>query len=120
MTFKDSTPFHQRKRLANSLLSKFSNEDERIPMIVEPYTRRDPKILKSKYIVPKSASMGNVLKELRKGLSLTPKDTVFFFIDQKLGTTTVPNNSEAGILYDRYKDDDGFLYVVYTVENCFG
>jgi microtubule-associated protein 1 light chain len=61
--------------------------------------------------------MGEFLAHVRKRVALTPEKALFFFLDNN----TMPVLSR--IMSDIYKDNkdqDGFLYVTYGTEVCFG
>jgi hypothetical protein len=53
---------------------------------------------------------------VRKRLSIKPEIALFLFING-----TIPPSAEfIQTIYERYKDEDGFLYVTYSFENTFG
>uniref|UniRef100_A0AAY4DST6 Autophagy-related protein n=2 Tax=Denticeps clupeoides TaxID=299321 RepID=A0AAY4DST6_9TELE len=53
---------------------------------------------------------------IRKRIQLPSEKAIFLFVDK-----TVPQSSiTMGQLYEKEKDDDGFLYVAYSGENTFG
>ena len=42
------------------------------------------------------------------------------FVYNKEGKTALITSMNFGDLYDKYKDDDGFLYMMYTNEKVWG
>uniref|UniRef100_A0AAV2LU92 Autophagy-related protein n=1 Tax=Knipowitschia caucasica TaxID=637954 RepID=A0AAV2LU92_KNICA len=53
---------------------------------------------------------------IRKRIQLPSEKAIFLFVDK-----TVPQSSiTMGQLYEKGKDEDGFLYVAYSGENTFG
>ena len=89
-----------------------------IPVIVE--RARDstlPEVEKEKYLVPADVTVGRFLNEIRKQIQLDPEQALFIFVNK---TTCPPVGSLMSNVYDRYADDDGFLYITYSEETIFG
>ena len=91
---------------------------DRVPVIVEKFTgdKYLPFFLKNKYIVPENTTVGQLLYMVRNKLPISANMALFFFIENMLP----PTNLRIGELYNRHKDDDGFLYAVVTSEATFG
>ena len=75
-----------------------------------------PEVDKNKYLVPKDLTIGQFMYVVRKRINLEPNEALFFMINQNIVNTTLTINE----VYERYKDPDGFLYIKYCGENCFG
>jgi len=73
-------------------------------------------ITKHKYLVPKEMTMGNFIYVLRKNITLKPSQALFVFVDNLI----VSNSEMLGEIYNRHKNEDGFLYVIYSSESTFG
>jgi hypothetical protein len=71
---------------------------------------------KCKYLVPKDIHIREFLCLIRKRIKIDSKKAIFIFINNKL----VPMSSSLIELYNSEKDEDGFLYIKYTLENTFG
>jgi len=70
---------------------------------------------KQKYLVPSDISVAQFMW-IRKRTQLPSEKAIFLFVDK-----TVPQSSlTMGQLYEKEKDEDGFLYVAYSGENTFG
>ena len=113
--FKDKYPFKQRKIDCSQILSKYP---DRIPVICEkhPYSRSAPDIDKHKYLVGFDLTVGQFMSVIRKRMYLKPELALYIFING-----SIPSNSTIlQNLFLDYKDDDGFLYINYDVENTFG
>jgi GABA(A) receptor-associated protein len=72
---------------------------------------------RQKYLVPNYLSIGQFMYVIRKRIKLSQEKALFFY--------TRKNNLLAGTInmidiYNKHKDPDGFLYIRYTGENCFG
>lgn len=53
---------------------------------------------------------------IRFRLKLSTTEALFIFIQGAL----VPSSAEMGSLFEEYKDEDGWLYVIYAMEDVFG
>lgn len=71
---------------------------------------------KNKFLIPNIITADKLIYIVRKRCVLTKEEALFLYVKNKLlnGQITV------GELYNKYKSDDGFLYITYTAENCFG
>ena len=73
-------------------------------------------LLKKKYLVPNELTAGQFMYVIRRRIKLEPSKALFIFING-----TIPCSSTLMIeLYEKYKDQDGFLYITYNGENVFG
>ena len=96
------------------LIKKYPNK---IPTIVQKHhkSRGLPILKKSKFLIQKELTIGQLLHVIRKNISLDPSIAIYLFIDKKI----YPSNKTIGeIFHSRQKDD--FLYVYYIGENTFG
>ena len=115
ISFKERLSLKERKRQAEVVLKK---HPDRIPIIVEreKKTKNIPVIDRCKYLVPKDFSVAQLLYVVRKRIKLSPEQGLFFFIGNQLVMTSALLSE----MYEKYKDQDGFLYVNYAGENVFG
>jgi GABA(A) receptor-associated protein len=108
--------FETRIKYSVALLKKYP---DRIPVII----RRNPndKILRDidreKYLIPKNLRVSEIHNIIRKKITLDSKQALFIFAGSGV---LVPMNKVIEEIYNEYKNDDGFLYIVYTAENTFG
>jgi GABA(A) receptor-associated protein len=87
-------------------------------VIVEKAAKSDvPDIDKKKYLVPSDITVGKFVYEIRKHMKLSPEKAIFLFVGNGVLPPTAALMSQ---IYDRFKDEDGFLYIVYSGENSFG
>jgi GABA(A) receptor-associated protein len=104
----------KRKEVADRIKSKYP---DRIPVIVEKAPKSDaPDIDKKKYLVPADITVGKFVFEIRKHMKLSPEKAIFLFVNN----TLPPTADLIANIYERYKDEDGFLYITYSGENTFG
>ena len=67
--------------------------------------------------MPKTFSIGEVLAVLRQRLVLTREEGLVLFANEKY---MIKPNAKLEEVYEKYKDQDGFLYLVYAEENIYG
>ena len=114
LPFKKKNSFEKRKKEASSVLEKYP---DRIPIIVQKHNTCElPDIDKSKYLVPKDMNMSQFSFIIRKRIKLDPSQAIFITIGHSLAAS----NKTLTELYNDNKDEDGFLYMLYTNENTFG
>jgi GABA(A) receptor-associated protein len=116
MSFKNTNSFNDRKNETSTVLLKYP---DKIPVICEKsvYASKDcPDIDKKKYLVPFDLTIGQFVYVIRKRLKLLPDKSIFIFINGFIPATS----SLLYNIYNNNKDDDGFLYITYTLENTFG
>lgn len=113
--FKLTHTFEQRHAEAMNILEKYP---QRVPVIVEMSKVCKSKISldKKKYLIPLDLTMGQFVYIIRKRMNLSPDRALYLLINNILP----PNVSSIADIYHLHKDDDGFLYVVYTDESTFG
>ena len=114
--FKRQHSFSDRQRESKRVLNSYP---DRIPVICE---RSDlasadcPYIDKKKYLVPQDLTFGQFIYIIRNRLKVPPEKGLFLFINGAIPSSSYPMS----IVYDFYKDIDGYLYILYTFENTFG
>ena len=133
MSLSSNTPTNASFKQAHSLqdrLDQFHKVTEahpnKIPVIVERApqsgTRRRspttslPEIDKNKYLVPGDLTVAQFLCLIRKRIKLANDQALFIYVNGTLPATSAMFSS----IYADHKDEDGFLYVVYTGESSFG
>ncbi|KAH3743229.1 autophagy protein 8 [Pelomyxa schiedti] len=109
-----SEPIEKRREVADRIRAKYG---DRIPVIVEKAPKSNaPDLEKKKYLVPADLNVGKFVYEIRKHMKLKPESSIFLFVNN----TLPPTASTMSLIYERYHDDDGFLYMTYSGENTFG
>ena len=71
---------------------------------------------KHKYLVPTDLTCGQFIYIIRKRLNLPPEKAIFLVVNGSIP----PISSSILELYDKNKNEDGFLYFSYMSENVFG
>ena len=71
---------------------------------------------KKKYLVPSNITMAEFIYVIRSKINVSKETALFFHINNK----SMCSNCLMSELNDKYKNQDGFLYIKYSSENCFG
>ena len=71
---------------------------------------------KHKYLVPIDITIGQLAYIIRKRIKLSPASAMFLMINNAMMPTTQTIEETER----KYMNEDGFLYIYYTTENCFG
>lgn len=91
---------------------------DRVPVIVEKGAKAELVCTKRKFLVPQEITIGAFMHEIRKHLvgAEGEEKAIFLFVGEQIP----PAASLMSELYERYQDEDGFIYLTYTTENTFG
>ena len=114
--FKKDTPdMLKRKGECEKIRKQFP---DKIPIICE----KDPKskiqeIDKTKYLVPMDLTVAQFSLMIRKRVEIAKEGAFFLLVGGKHSITGDTLISE---IYERYKDEDGFLYIAYASELTWG
>lgn len=112
--FKKLSTFEKRKNESNRIINK---HPERVPVVVcKNYGDNLPTIDKQKFLVPKDMSIGQFMYVIRKRIKLEADQALFVLVNNSLQTSTKIMEE----IYQDCKDEDGFLYIIYSSENTFG
>eukprot|EP00434_Breviolum_minutum_P016744 symbB.v1.2.014767.t1/scaffold1084.1/size139254/6 len=122
---KETVPFEKRAAEAQRILSKYP---DRVPVICEKAQRSNlPEIEKKKFLVPGSMLCGEFkyivhkhIQQAANGTGLAADQVIYLFTSSGRSTATVKTGEMMSEIYDRYKSDDGFLYIAYSAENTLG
>ena len=111
--FKEGSTLEQRVKQSRNLLQKYN---DRIPVIIHPGNKITPSADKYKYLVPNSLTVGEFSSIIRKRIKLGSEKAMFIFT----GGVLPPTGSSLYSIYQEHRDEDGFLYLIYSLENTFG
>lgn len=124
LPFRQASCLHKRTSLCKKITEKYP---DRVPVIVERSSKtRDDSILdipKRKFLVPADLSTTEFIREIRKQIKLRPDQAIWLFIDCPSFRSKVILSGglmTMAQIHSKYKDQDGFLYIVYSGENYFG
>jgi len=118
MNFKDSYTLEQRTTESKKIMNKHPFMFPVILSVSNDSLFRSidlPNPDKFKYLVP-NISMSQFIFVVRRKLRLKEHVAIYFMIKN-----VVPLGSELiSTIYEKYKDEDGFLYITVTPESFFG
>lgn len=104
----------QKQNESTKIILKYP---DRVPVIVNKCNKSTlNKLKKNKFLVEKDMTFTNFIFTIRKNIELDKSHALFTLVNN----TLVNGNQTMGEIYNDHKNEDGFLYVVYTSENTFG
>ena len=110
----DNYSFEERLLYSQRLNTRYPDY---VPVIIKKSDNdKTPTESYHKYLMPKKTKFSELIFIIRKKLDLNPKEAIFIFAKD----TLIPMNNTVGEVYDFYKSDDNFLYIIYRTENTFG
>jgi GABA(A) receptor-associated protein len=112
--FKAKISFKDRKEESLRIISKYENK---IPIICQKHYKSIlPNSEKYKYLVEQDFTLGHFIYVIRRRIKLPPEQAIYMFIKGHI----ISSNETIRSIYNKYVDEDGFLYMYYTNENTFG
>ncbi len=128
---KYSTKFHEshdyktRLKLSAAVLNK---HPDRIPIIAEAFVdnyryglNKKIHLNRNKYLCPQEYTYFKFIYEIRKHISnLDASEAIFLFIVTPNKLHLPDPNATMASLYNTYKQNDGFLYYLVCLEQCYG
>lgn len=115
MSFKETVTLERRKFECDKIISYWP---DKIPIIAEKAkASKLVEISKNKLLCPAGYTVNQFQAVLRSKLSLSPRDTLFLFINspEQLRQDDIMRS-----VYEKYKDPDGFLYINYGEVEVLG
>ncbi len=76
-----------------------------------------PDIDKKKFLAPADITVAKFVSEIRKHIKLGRQESLFVFVE---GNVMPQPNATMSQVYAQHRDEDGFLYIVFSSENAFG
>jgi GABA(A) receptor-associated protein len=120
-SYKD-VPFEKRVELSQRIRSKYPRY---VPVIVDRRDKNSPAISKHKFLIPHDVSVSKLMVTIRNHIDIKPEMAIFLTVVSltkglKSNGIMPTGSAYIGDIYDKHKDADGFLYIVYSLENVFG
>ena len=108
--------FTARRKECVHLKSKYP---DRAPFVIKRHlnSKNIADLEQSRFMLLKDQPMGMVIKLVRERLSLSPKESLYFFV--KDGVVLSASMTVAEV-YQLYTDEDGFAYLTYATQETFG
>jgi GABA(A) receptor-associated protein len=113
--FKNEHTFEERKGEADKI---FRFWPDKIPMVLEKWSGSRLEVApKAKLLCPKTYSYTQFLSCLRAKLKLTQFTALFVFVN---GSKLISGDELVASIYQKEKDEDGFLYLMYCEHETLG
>eukprot|EP01017_Pseudomicrothorax_dubius_P034677 TRINITY_DN477_c0_g1_i4.p1 TRINITY_DN477_c0_g1~~TRINITY_DN477_c0_g1_i4.p1 ORF type:complete len:123 (+),score=33.17 TRINITY_DN477_c0_g1_i4:41-409(+) len=107
--YKATKSLAERKKRAEDA---FLQSPGRIPVIIEKHVKsKIESDVESKFAVKKEYDVAKLINQLTVRFSLPKDKTLFLFAN---GKTVLTSNMKLEEVYQKYKDEDGFLYLMYS------
>ena len=114
MSYKSAYTLEQRQAQFKKLNDRFP---DKILIIVEQAKNSQiEQLLKNKFILSVETTVGEVLELIRSIIQLRKDQAIFLYTKGVLPSASKTLSQ----IYPKYKDEDGFLYIVYAGETAFG
>ena len=110
-------PLKARQEECVKIRKKYPNK---VPVIVSKASgdKYLPECKKIKYLFPNTLTIGQVLYVIRKHVKVPSEVGLYIFVGDN---RSLPSAAELVLsTHNRYKSEDGFLYIVYSGESTFG
>lgn len=118
MGFKDESTFEKRFQLSEKIRQ---NYPDRIPVIVESYKKENLQLSNGRFLINDTDTVHKLIYEVRKKIeNLRKEEALFFFCCNNDKEFLAPATNTIGQIYEKHKDNDGFLYFFITKEQVYG
>jgi GABA(A) receptor-associated protein len=114
--FDTKVSLEERKKEVEKQLKEHPGK---VPIVIQKSARSKltlPDKFKFKFLVPPDQTFGEYIYEIRKRLKLTEEQSLFMFVNNSIPSSS----STMGDVYEKCKDEDGFLKFIFCEENTFG
>jgi len=111
--FKKTVTLEKRKEQSRLIMEKYPN---RLPIICD-VSKQLPNLDKHKYLIPEDLNSESFMYIIRKRIKLKPEHAMYFFVNNE---KLLQGNTFMSEMYNKYKDEDGFLYIYVCAESTFG
>lgn len=110
--YKEKYTLEERILQSQRIMEKYPN---RLPIICD-VSQQLPDLDKHKYLIPDDLKSETFMFIIRKRMKLKPEIALYFFVDKKVLYSSCLMTE----IYEKYKDEDGFLYIHACEESTFG
>ena len=114
--FKNDNKFEKRKTDTNNIMNKYPNK---IPVYLSRgmMNKTMGEYDKRKFLVGDDMKLINFLNIVRTNYKIDSSKSLYLMINDKV---LVENMLSMRVIHNKYKDEDGYLYISYYEENVFG
>lgn len=122
--FASSVSYVKDVKLEKRRISSYRTRSKHancVPVIVakDPSSTGTPEIPvgKNKFLVPFGDTVSDIILGIRKQVALGPEQSISIFFNNN---DMVAPGTLMSQIDKQYRSDDGFVYVIYSLENTFG
>ena len=113
--FKEEVALEKRSEEVQKILSKWPGK---VPIILEKsQNSKLDEISKTKFLCPPDYTVQQFLGCIRKKIKLRRDTALFIFVN---GKELVTGDASMSAIYQMKKDQDGFLYMIYSDQDVMG
>lgn len=113
--------FHTRLPLGQRIATRcaaLARRPDHLPVVLERGNAQTPWMDRERFLAHNSITAGELMAVVRRRMQILPTQALFFSTTD--GVLIVPHQLLSE-LYARYRDEeDGFLYLQYSLESTFG
>ncbi len=114
-SYKATKPLSDRKEEYEKVIEK---NPGKVGIIIEKEPKsKIPDIEKTKFLIKEDMNLTQFQNIIRNRLKMDEKEALFFLAN---GKTTLTGNDTMREIYNKYKDEDGFLYIAYASQEVWG
>lgn len=111
--YKLKKSFDERKYESETILKKYP---DKVPVIINECSEEFRERVKRKMLLQKDMTVSQYMHSVRTKFNIRPEESLLIFINGIMPTSSTLMSH----VYNRHKDNDGFLYVSILKENVFG
>ncbi|KAK0412954.1 hypothetical protein QR680_006505 [Steinernema hermaphroditum] len=112
--FKERFTLERRQRMAAKMLQ---DRHDAVAVVCEKASHSKlARVDKVRYVMARSMTVAQLMAVIREKMQLRDDESLFFFVKN----TIPPMTQAVGDLWDKYADEDGFLYFTYQEESVYG
>ena len=113
--YKQIKTFDQRKLISQNILEKYP---DKVPIILEKDpTNKIQEFKKTKFLSERKYTVSEFTQKIRSEMKLPEEEALFLSVK---GKYSISGQKIMENIYNTYKDEDGFLYIMYTSELIYG
>lgn len=114
ISHKEKT-FEQRLKESSEILTKYP---DRICVYIEKTDKCKtlPELAKKKYLIPKNITAAQFILIIRNKIEIAKESALIFYVNNSIMT----GSATMSVINDEHCAPDGFLYIKYAGETCFG
>lgn len=112
--FRETSTYEQRKELCTKIRERYPS---RYPIICEPKDTCDLELEKIKFLCPGDFKVAHFQAALRRKIGkLGSEEAIYLHVGNQLVSSAMTVREA----YEKYREEDGLLYITFDKEKTFG